>query len=207
MRMNDREVRLAALSPEIGAPALGRLPKVDFQTAMRAAAPSVVSLVRLMSVATRLNRGPGGLSPAEFFSHRLWDPLFGRGDLQRFVGLSGQGRFHAACCDIAWKAIADDKILSTALLVGPGATALRWAKRPGLALALAALVGLGATFLGILLAYDSYYWSSAQRGWPVSFFVVCVLFVAYVLPGSARSGRRRAREERSRSAATFPAKV
>lgn len=124
MRMNDREVRLAALSPEIGAPALGRLPKVDFQTAMRAAAPSVASLVRLMFVAARLNRGPGGLSPAEFFSHRLWDPLFGRGDLRRFVGLSGQGRFHAACCDIAWKAIADDKILSTALLEAAGVEAL-----------------------------------------------------------------------------------
>lgn len=124
MRMKDHEVRPAGLFPEINPPALGRLPKVDFQAVMRASAPSVTSLVRLMFVTRRLNRGPGGLSPAEYFSHRLWDPLFGRGDLQRFVGLSGQGKFHASCCDIAWKGIADDKIVSASLLTAAGVEAL-----------------------------------------------------------------------------------
>jgi len=32
-----------------------------------------------------------------------------------------------------------------------------------------ALIGVAVTWLGILLAYDSFYWPPAGRGWPVSF--------------------------------------
>jgi zinc/manganese transport system permease protein len=71
-------------------------------------------------------------------------------------------------------------VLSTALLVGPAATALRIIKRPGPAAISAALVGLCATWLGILLAYDSYYWTPGH-GWPVSFFIVTLIFVAYLV--------------------------
>jgi len=81
-------------------------------------------------------------------------------------------------------------ILSTALLIGPAATALRLAKRPGIAMALAALIGLGATWGGILLAYNSFYWTPG-RGWPVSFFVVTLIFAAYLLAiGGRRLGKR-----------------
>jgi zinc/manganese transport system permease protein len=81
-------------------------------------------------------------------------------------------------------------ILSTALLIGPAATALRLAKRPGVAMALAALIGLGATWGGILLAYDSFYWTPGH-GWPVSFFVVTLIFAAYLLAtGGRRLGKR-----------------
>jgi zinc/manganese transport system permease protein len=78
-------------------------------------------------------------------------------------------------------------ILSTALLIGPAAAALRLARRPGLAICLAALIGLGATWGGILLAYDSYDWTPGH-GWPVSFFIVTIIFAAYLLTGLA--GRR-----------------
>jgi len=37
------------------------------------------------------------------------------------------------------------------------------------------------------LAYDSYYWSSDHRGWPVSFFVVSLIFVVYLVSGRIRS--------------------
>ncbi len=70
-------------------------------------------------------------------------------------------------------------ILSTALLIGPAATALRLADRPGRALALAVLIGLAATWGGILLAYDSFYWTPGH-GWPVSFFIVLLIFMAYL---------------------------
>ncbi|HVE22730.1 MAG TPA: metal ABC transporter permease [Acidocella sp.] len=81
-------------------------------------------------------------------------------------------------------------ILSTALLIGPAATALRLAKRPGAAMALAALIGLGATWGGILLAYNSFYWTPGH-GWPVSFFVVALIFAAYLLAtGGRRLGQR-----------------
>jgi zinc/manganese transport system permease protein len=82
-------------------------------------------------------------------------------------------------------------ILSTALLVGPAATALRLTKRPALAIAVAVLVGVGAMWLGIVLAYDSYYWPPTGTGWPVSFFVVTLIFVGYLLAGlpELRRGR------------------
>jgi zinc/manganese transport system permease protein len=73
-------------------------------------------------------------------------------------------------------------ILSTALLIGPAAAALRVARRPGHAILLAMLIGLGATWGGILLAYDSYDWTSGHS-WPVSFFVVTLIFAAYLLSG------------------------
>jgi zinc/manganese transport system permease protein len=91
---------------------------------------------------------------------------------------------------VSLSAITVGAILSTALLIGPAAIALRVAKRPGWAVALAALIGIGATWGGILLAYDSYYWTRG-RGWPVSFFVVALVFGLYVISGRAgQNGQR-----------------
>jgi zinc/manganese transport system permease protein len=81
-------------------------------------------------------------------------------------------------------------ILSTALLIGPAATALRLARRPGRAILLAILIGLAATWGGILLAYDSYGWTSGHS-WPVSFFIVTIIFAAYLLSGLTRRGLTR----------------
>ncbi len=72
-------------------------------------------------------------------------------------------------------------VLSTALLVGPPAAALRLTKRPTAALVVAAGIGVLATWLGILLAYDSYTWPPSGRGWPVSFFIVVFVFCFYLL--------------------------
>jgi len=89
-------------------------------------------------------------------------------------------------------------ILSTALLIGPGAAALRLTRRPLAALVVSGGIGVAATWLGILLAYDSYYWPPARHGWPVSFFIVVLVFGTYLLAGAwawSRDrglGRRRA---------------
>jgi zinc/manganese transport system permease protein len=80
---------------------------------------------------------------------------------------------------VALSAMTVGSILSTALLIGPAAVALRLAKRPAWAVLLSALIGLGATWGGILLAYDSFYWTPGH-GWPVSFFIVMLIFIAYV---------------------------
>ncbi|MGO9456263.1 MAG: metal ABC transporter permease [Acidimicrobiales bacterium] len=80
-------------------------------------------------------------------------------------------------------------VLSTALLIGPPATALRLVKRPGLATLVAGVIGVAATWLGILLAYDSYYWPPRTHGWPVSFLIVAVVFVLY-LAATAVGARR-----------------
>ena len=74
-------------------------------------------------------------------------------------------------------------ILSPALLIGPAATALRLTRRPVAAMALAGGMGLAATWLGILLAYDSYHWPPSGEGWPVSFFVIALIFAAYLASG------------------------
>ncbi len=90
-------------------------------------------------------------------------------------------------------------ILSTAVLIGPAAAALRLTKRPGLAVAWAAAIGLAVTWTGILLAYDSYYWPPAGRGWPVSFFVVALILVVYLL--ADLTSRQRARRTWARALA------
>ena len=97
-------------------------------------------------------------------------------------------------------------ILATALVVGPPATALRLTKRPGGALVVAGLVGVAAVWLGIVLAYDSYYWPPAGHGWPVSFFVVTLVFLFYLIAGAvtsiAQARRSRRRETAPRLAAS-----
>jgi len=84
---------------------------------------------------------------------------------------------------VALAAFTIGTILSTALLVGPAATALRLTRSPGRAVLAAAVIGVAATWLGIVMAYDSYDWPPLRHGWPVSFFVVTLIFVAYVLAG------------------------
>jgi zinc/manganese transport system permease protein len=81
---------------------------------------------------------------------------------------------------VSLSALTVGAILSTALLIGPAATALRLAKRPGRAIAISVLIGLGATWGGILLAYDSFYWTPGH-GWPVSFFIVSLIFIFYLI--------------------------
>jgi len=82
---------------------------------------------------------------------------------------------------VSLSAVAIGAVLSTALLIGPPATALRVTKSPARAMVASALTGLAATWLGIVLAYDSYYWPPHGHGWPVSFFVVVLVLIGYLL--------------------------
>jgi zinc/manganese transport system permease protein len=91
---------------------------------------------------------------------------------------------------VALSAVTIGAILSTALLVGPAASALQLTTRPGRAILTAGAIGLAATWLGLLLAYDSYYWPPLHHGWPVSFFVVTLILIAYLISRVVR--RRRA---------------
>jgi len=94
---------------------------------------------------------------------------------------------------VGLSALAIGAILSTALLIGPAAIALRLTKQIGWAMVTACVTGVGATLLGVLLAYDSYYWSSSHAYWPVSFFIVVIIFLGYLateLPFVRKPGRR-----------------
>jgi zinc/manganese transport system permease protein len=106
-----------------------------------------------------------------------------RGIPVRLVGALYLGVLAAA---VALAAITIGTILSTALVVGPAATALRLTRSPGQAIVAAVAIALVAMWLGILLAYDSYDWPPVGNGWPVSFFVVALIFVFYLLAGIRR---------------------
>lgn len=72
-------------------------------------------------------------------------------------------------------------LLSTALLIGPAATAIRFTRQLGYTLLLAAVLALADTWVGILLAYNSFTWPPAGRGWPVSFFIVAIMVLLYLV--------------------------
>ena len=81
---------------------------------------------------------------------------------------------------VALSALTIGAILSTALLVGPAATALRLTRRPHRAILAAAgsawrAHGSAAARLGQLLL------AALQHGWPVSFFIVTLVLLG--LPG------------------------
>ena len=99
------------------------------------------------------------------------------------VRLVGALYLFALALAVALAAFTIGTILSTALLVGPAATALRLTRSPGRAVLAAGAIGVAAILLGIVMAYDSYDWPPLRHGWPVSFFVVTLIFVAYVLAG------------------------
>lgn len=107
------------------------------------------------------------------------------------VRLIGFGYLLALAVAVALSAMTIGAILSTALLVGPAASALRFSSRPHRAILIAAGIGLACTWLGLVLAWDSYYWPPLGHGWPVSFFIVTLVLLAYLASGlhSGRSGR------------------
>ncbi|MCL2768646.1 MAG: metal ABC transporter permease [Solirubrobacterales bacterium] len=117
------------------------------------------------------------------------------------VRIVGATYLLALAAAVALCALTIGSILSTALLIGPAAAALRATRRPGRAVLLAAALGVAAMWLGIVLAYDSYYWPPRGNGWPVSFFVVTIVFVVYLLSGvPAWRERRRAHAATARRA-------
>jgi zinc/manganese transport system permease protein len=107
------------------------------------------------------------------------------------VKIVGIAYLAALAISVSLAAVAIGAVLSTALLIGPAATALRVTRSPVRAMAASAITGLGATWLGIVLAYDSYYWPPYGHGWPVSFFVVALVLVGYLLSYARRPKRNR----------------
>jgi zinc/manganese transport system permease protein len=107
----------------------------------------------------------------------------------------GAAYLAALAVAVSLSAVVIGAVLSTALLIGPAATTLRLSRSPGRAMAAAAAIGTVATWLGILLAYDSYHWPPAQHGWSVSFFVVALVLIAYLLSYARRPRRPHAPKE------------
>lgn len=106
------------------------------------------------------------------------------------VRIAGLACLVAIALAVSLAAMTVGAILSTALLVGPAAIALRLTSTPGLATLTAALIAVAATWIGIVLAYDSFSWPPRHQGWPVSFFIVALIFVAFLASQLCGRGRR-----------------
>ena len=106
------------------------------------------------------------------------------------VRLAGLACLIAIALAVSLAAITVGAILSTALLVGPAAIALRLTSTPGRATVAAALIAVAATWVGIVLAYDSINWPPSHNGWPVSFFIVALIFAAFLAAKLAGRSRR-----------------
>ncbi len=81
-------------------------------------------------------------------------------------------------------------LVSTALLVGPPATAIALVRDPLRGIALAVAVGISEAWLAIALAYSSFGWSQGGRAWPVSFFVATLALGAFVAARAVRIAQK-----------------
>ncbi len=89
----------------------------------------------------------------------------------------------ATAVSVGLSSLTVGSVLSTALLIGPAAAAVRVTKSLRAALVVAGVLGVVATWLGILFAYDSFYWVPSSQGLPVSFFIVSLIFLSYLIAG------------------------
>jgi zinc/manganese transport system permease protein len=105
------------------------------------------------------------------------------------VRLTGLACMLAIALAVSLAALTLGAILSTALLVGPAAIALRLTSAPGRATMAAAVIAVASTWLGVVLAYDSFTWPPNHSGWPVSFFIVTLIFLGFA--AAQLTGRRR----------------
>ena len=120
----------------------------------------------------------------------------------RGINLRGVGVLFmiAMAVSVGLSSIAVGSILSTALLIGPAAASIRLTKSLHASLMVAGVLGVATTWLGILFAYDSFYWVPSSQGLPVSFFIVSLIFIAYLMSGLPFVRRRFDRPPRANSA-------
>ncbi|HEY0222271.1 MAG TPA: metal ABC transporter permease [Lactovum miscens] len=88
-------------------------------------------------------------------------------------------------------------LLSTALLIGPAAIAMRLTHRIGKAMILSAFIGLVSIWIGIVLAYDSYQWLPSHKSWPVSFFVCAQILLSYFISGFIQNQKLKRNEKKA----------
>ena len=82
--------------------ALNGAPQIDFPSNLRAAFAAGRRATSILREVVALYRGPGRLSPAEYFLYRLWEPRLSLEEKRRFVGKQAQHQMHVACNDRHW---------------------------------------------------------------------------------------------------------
>ncbi len=157
-------------------------------------APSTVPVVTALSVLTLL--AIAVIHKPLLLSSLSEELASARGVRTRLVGLEFM---MAMAIAVGLSSIAIGAILSTALLIGPAATSLRITRSLRSSMVVASFLGVGTTLVGILLAYDSNYWDTGSQGLPVSFFIVSITFVGYLVSGLPVVSRLTGRRERRRA--------
>ena len=99
---------------------LNGIPKVDFPSNLQAALSAGNSMADVLREVVALRRGPGKLTPNEYFYYRLWDPSLRRAEKRRFIGKQAQHPMHLACNHTGWYAAAADKLLFQTVMAGAG---------------------------------------------------------------------------------------
>jgi hypothetical protein len=94
--------------------------QVDLLANLQAAARTGASWLTIIREFWSLARGPGRLTPAEYFYYGLYRSDLPPAEKRRFVGKSAQKRMHAACNDVRWFAAVHDKLLFQAAMSGAG---------------------------------------------------------------------------------------
>jgi hypothetical protein len=83
--------------------------EAPFSVDLRAAMDAGRKTPALMREVLLLYRGPGRLTPHEYFYYQLWDSDLDLTAKRKYVGKAVQMVMHHACNDIAWGAVAHDK--------------------------------------------------------------------------------------------------
>lgn len=98
-----------------------RDPAIDVVAGLRSAQASGKSMTSLVTEIFRLVRGPGRLTPREYFAYRLYDDeRFTWDEKRRFLGKRAQDRIFAECTDERWWLTAHDKLLFSSVMRGAG---------------------------------------------------------------------------------------
>lgn len=97
-----------------------REPAIDVVAGLRSAQATGRSMTSLVTEIVRLLRGPGRLTPREYFAYGLYDDRFTWEEKRRFLGKRAQDRIFARCTDERWWLTAHDKLLFASLMRGAG---------------------------------------------------------------------------------------
>jgi hypothetical protein len=98
--------------------ALSGLPQIDIPKNLKLALSGGRGVVSILREIIALWRGPGKLSPQEYFYYRLWDPAIPPEEKRRFIGKKAQHEMHLACNSQYWYGTAADKILFHMIMMG-----------------------------------------------------------------------------------------
>ncbi len=99
---------------------LAGIPNVDLSENLKAALAAGKRATGIAAEVLALRRGPGKLTPQEYFYYRLWDANQEGADKRRFVGKIAQHLMHVAAGTREWFAASADKILFQSIMDGAG---------------------------------------------------------------------------------------